>query len=175
PKPTPTRCSRPALPARRSSPAYSMRSFARSGDAHEREHAGARRAAPRRAELVFFRGLQEAWRHHLKKLWGDRQAALPADRDPDALIHVPEQALYYASLGCVILGAGDIAADATYAGTERLRWWLTHGQHELKANEGARGLIGSEEELRQFLDQYGERNRHFGALSFPARTPPANS
>ena len=124
---------------------------------------------------LFFRGLQEAWRHHLKKLWAERHVALPADRDPDALIHVPEQALYYASLGCVILGAGDIAADTTYAGTERLRWWLTHGQHELKANEGARGLIGSEEELRQFLDQYGERNRHFGALSCRARTPPRNS
>ncbi len=31
---------------------------------------------------LFFRGLQEAWRHHLGKLWAERKVPLPADRRP---------------------------------------------------------------------------------------------
>jgi predicted CoA-substrate-specific enzyme activase len=118
---------------------------------------------------LFFQGLQEAWRYHLKKLWAERHLPLPVDRDPDELIHIPGQALYYASLGCVIIGSSDSAADATYAGTDRLQWWLAHGQHELKAKEGSLGLVRSEEELRQFLNQYGGRNRYLGPAASSSR------
>jgi predicted CoA-substrate-specific enzyme activase len=114
---------------------------------------------------LFFKGLQEAWRHHLKKLWAERKVPLPADRDPDDLIRIPEQALYYASLGCVIIGHADAHASATYRGTERLKWWIASGQHELKAKEGARGLVGSEEELERFLEQYGEPKRNPGVAA----------
>src|SRR5262245_14764974 len=50
-------------------------------------------------------------------------------------------------------------------------------QAEVRAARSPRKqqAIGSEEELWRFLDQYGERNRHFGALSCRARTPPRNS
>ncbi len=109
---------------------------------------------------LFFKGLQEAWRHHLKKLWAERNVALPDDHDPDDLIQIPEQALYYASLGCVAIGDSDQTAAGTYAGTERLEWWIARGQHELKAKEGARGLVSSAEELDRFLDQYGKPDRH---------------
>ncbi len=117
---------------------------------------------------LFFAGLQEAWRHHLKKLWAERKVSLPAQRDPDELIQVPEQALYYASLGCVAIGNADITAGGTYAGIERLQWWVACGQHELKAKEGMRGLVASEEEFRRFLEQYGERNRYFGPAARPS-------
>src|ERR1700751_4408508 len=43
---------------------------------------------------LFFKGLQEAWRHHLAKLWSQRKTALPEDRDPASLIVVPAEALY---------------------------------------------------------------------------------
>ncbi len=110
---------------------------------------------------LFFKGLQEAWRHHLKKLWAERNVALPDDRDPDDLIQIPEQALYYASLGCVAIGNSDQTAAGIYTGTERLEWWVARGQHELKAKEGTRGLVSSAEELRRFLDQYGKCDHHF--------------
>ena len=47
---------------------------------------------------LFFKGLQEAWRHHLAKLWQQRKLALPEGRDPASLITVPAEALYYACL-----------------------------------------------------------------------------
>src|SRR5678816_4310220 len=53
---------------------------------------------------LFFKGLQEAWRHHLMKLWAERKIALPEGRDPASLILVPAEALYYACLGCIEVG-----------------------------------------------------------------------
>ena len=118
---------------------------------------------------LFFRGLQEAWRHHLGKLWAERKVPLPADRHPDDLIQVPEQALYYASLGCATVGNADVPARATYQGTERLQWWIARGQHELKAKEGERGLIASAEEFAHFLEQYGDPKRNLGVAADPVR------
>jgi predicted CoA-substrate-specific enzyme activase len=114
---------------------------------------------------LFFKGLQEAWRHHLKAIWADRQVALP-DKDPDSLIQVPSDAVYYASLGCVEIGKTESQA-AIYQGTARLRWWIEQGQHELKAKEGGKGLISSDADLDRFLEKYGdpERGHHHRARS----------
>src|SRR5712664_445588 len=49
---------------------------------------------------LFFTGLQQAWRHHLLKLWKERAVAIPEDKDPTSLIRVPDDALYYAAQGC---------------------------------------------------------------------------
>ena len=54
---------------------------------------------------LFFRGLQEAWRHHLAKLWEQRKVALPEGTTLADCIVVPKEALYYACLGCVEIGA----------------------------------------------------------------------
>src|SRR6266511_2747476 len=97
---------------------------------------------------LFFKGLQEAWRHHLAKLWSQRKLDLP-DKDPDSLIQVPSDAVYYASLGCVEIGKTEGQA-AIYQGTARLRWWIEQGQHELKAKEGGKGLVSSDGELGRF-------------------------
>src|SRR5437773_794693 len=56
---------------------------------------------------LFFKGLQEAWRHHLAKLWAQRKVELPDGREPASLINVPAEALYYACLGCVEIGQGE--------------------------------------------------------------------
>ena len=42
---------------------------------------------------LFFKGLQEAWRHHLAKLWTQRKIDL-GGREPASLIVVPAEALY---------------------------------------------------------------------------------
>jgi predicted CoA-substrate-specific enzyme activase len=106
---------------------------------------------------LFFKGLQQAWRHHLKSIWADRQIALP-DRDPDSLIQVPSGALYYASLGCVEIGKTE-GETTVYKGTDRLRWWIEQGQHELKAKEGGKGLISDDADLGRFLEKYGDPQR----------------
>jgi len=100
---------------------------------------------------LFFTGLQEAWRHHLGKLWKERRI----DADPATAIQVPKEALYYACLGCIEIGRGERAEVGVYAGRERLREWVEKGQWEAKAKEGAKGLVRDEAELCEFVKAYG--------------------
>lgn len=104
---------------------------------------------------LFFKGLQQAWRHHLERLWSERHVALPAGASPESLIVVPGDALYYACIGCVEIGHGEAPQVGVYAGTERLRWWIEEGQHEHKAREGAKGLVADAQELASFMHRYG--------------------
>src|SRR5574341_1144155 len=99
---------------------------------------------------LFFRGLQEAWRHHLGKLWKERKV----EGDPAHAIQVPKEALYYACLGCIEIARGE-AGVGTYAGREKLAWWIEKGQWEAKAKEGAKGLVRNPDELCEFVKQYG--------------------
>ncbi|HEU5283658.1 MAG TPA: BadF/BadG/BcrA/BcrD ATPase family protein [Burkholderiales bacterium] len=111
---------------------------------------------------LFFTGLQQAWRFHLKKLWKERRIAAPEGANPEDLIVVPADALYYACLGCIEIGQGENPAVAVYQGSEKLRWWIDEGQHEQKAKEGARGLIADEEDFRTFCALYGDDGKKNG-------------
>ncbi|HEX6318067.1 MAG TPA: BadF/BadG/BcrA/BcrD ATPase family protein [Burkholderiales bacterium] len=99
---------------------------------------------------LFFRGLQEAWRHHLGKLWAERKVA----GDPATAIQIPTEALYYACLGCIEIARVEPEAGG-YAGTEKLAWWIEKGQWETKAREGAKGLVRDEADLCEFVKTYG--------------------
>jgi predicted CoA-substrate-specific enzyme activase len=103
---------------------------------------------------LFFRGLQEAWRHHLAKLWEQRKIALPEGRDAASCITVPAEALYYACLGCVEIGAGEPEGVAVYEGRDRLRWWVEEGQQEQKAKAGGRALVACADDLQSFVAEY---------------------
>ncbi|MCC6472597.1 MAG: activase, partial [Burkholderiales bacterium] len=104
---------------------------------------------------LFFRGLQEAWRHHLGKLWTERKVPLPQGVPPESLIDVPCDALYYACLGCVEIAQGENAPAGAYAGREALSSWIDKGQWEAKAREGSRGLIEGPADLATFMRAYG--------------------
>ena len=104
---------------------------------------------------LFFTGLQQAWRHHLARLWEQRRIALPEGRDPASLVLVPDEALYYACRGCIAIGAGEDAGVGVYLGREKLQWWIEVGQHEQKARDGARGLVAGRADLDAFVTRYG--------------------
>jgi predicted CoA-substrate-specific enzyme activase len=114
---------------------------------------------------LFFRGLQEAWRHHLGKLWEQRKIARPEGRDVASCITVPAEALYYACLGCVEIGAGEPEGVAVYEGRDRLRWWVEEGQQEQKAKAGGRALVACAGDLDSFVAEYD--------LKRPAAATPA--
>ncbi|HXH83864.1 MAG TPA: BadF/BadG/BcrA/BcrD ATPase family protein, partial [Candidatus Tectomicrobia bacterium] len=122
---------------------------------------------------LFFRGLQEAWRHHLVRLWEQRKVAA-GDGDPGARVTVPADALYYACLGCVEVAGGEAPDVGLYRGTDRLRWWAETGQHEQKAKEGARGLVAGDGDLARFLDSYGDAGRPASARPSRAADAPVN-
>ncbi len=97
---------------------------------------------------LFFRGLQEAWRHHLAKVWAER--GVDPGGAPEDHITVPEEALYYAALGCVEIGLGEADGIGRYTGAERLQWWIDEGQHQVKAAEGSKALVGNLADLDSF-------------------------
>ncbi|WP_282152713.1 BadF/BadG/BcrA/BcrD ATPase family protein [Ruegeria atlantica] len=103
---------------------------------------------------MFFRGLQEAWAHHLAAFWQERKVDLPEGKDISDVILVPDDALYYASLGCVEIARRETGEAAQYAGTDRLKWWVETGQHEEKAKVGQKALARSDE-LDKFMDDFG--------------------
>ncbi len=101
---------------------------------------------------LFFKGLQQAWRRNLAALWADRR--IICDQDADALIHVPAEALYYASLGCIEIARHDGESATYYSGTSELQQWIEHGQHEEKAKQGSKGLVSGDAEREDFLRKY---------------------
>jgi len=116
----------------------------------------------------FFSGLQEAWRHHLGKLWAERKLVLPEGATPESLIVVPHDALYYACLGCVEIGTEEKASVGIYTGKAKLQWWVEKGQWEAKEREGDKGLVSSASDLEAFMREYGGDQRK------PANVVPAD-
>jgi predicted CoA-substrate-specific enzyme activase len=104
---------------------------------------------------LFFRGLQQAWKHHLGKLWTERKVQAPPGVGPEDMIQVPQEALYYACLGCIEIGAGEAPAIGVYAGSEKLQEWIEKGQWEQKAKEGGKGLVKGPDDLSVFMQEYG--------------------
>jgi predicted CoA-substrate-specific enzyme activase len=107
---------------------------------------------------LFFTGLQEAWRHHLTKVWKERKVEIAAGKDPASMILVPPDALYYAAQGCVEVGRGEPQSSAVYQGIEKLQWWIDQGQHEEKKKLGRGGLWKDPEELESFKARYAGGN-----------------
>jgi predicted CoA-substrate-specific enzyme activase len=120
---------------------------------------------------LFFRGLQEAWRHHLTKLWAQRRIDV-AGRDPAEMVRVPAEALYYACRGCIDIGQHEAPDVGVYQGTAGLRAWVDTGQHEQKAKDGARGLVSCDTDLAQFLDGYGDSQRAESVTAVGSRAEP---
>jgi predicted CoA-substrate-specific enzyme activase len=112
---------------------------------------------------LFFRGLQEAWRRHLGKLWKERKI----EADPVSAIQVPKEALYYACLGCIELAQGEPGV-GVYTGREKLSWWIEKGQWEAKAKEGAKGLVKDQDELDSFITRYSPRDKRENRTSTAA-------
>src|SRR5262250_2407238 len=103
---------------------------------------------------LFFTGLQEAWRHHLTKLWKERKVETSGDGDLSSVVRVPDNALYYAALGCVEVARRERKTSGLYTGHEKLKWWIEEGQHEEKKKMGRRGLYNDDTELVAFKARY---------------------
>jgi predicted CoA-substrate-specific enzyme activase len=105
---------------------------------------------------LFFKGLQEAWRLHLRHIWEERKIQMPGDKSPEEYIVVPKDALYYAALGCVEVAMGEQPTVGIYQGTKKLQWWIEEGQYEEKKKQGRGGLSDNDESLREFIDLYSK-------------------
>lgn len=116
---------------------------------------------------MFFVGLQQAWRKHLQNVWAERGVELPEGVTPDDLILVPDEALYYAALGCVEIGRGEAEGVGAYVGPDRIKWWIDEGQHLEKAKEGGKALVAGNGDLDRFRESYSDSKAGNGSAEAP--------
>ena len=103
---------------------------------------------------TFIRGMTEAWKEAIPRVWEERKTPLPEGVDPQDLIKVPESAQYFAAIGAVEFGKGEDEGVGTYLGTKRLRHYIDVGRLEEKAAAGGKGLSETPEELEAFRERY---------------------
>src|SRR6516225_8519145 len=99
-------------------------------------------------------GMRDCWKHNIPKVWEERNYPLPEGVDPKELIIVPDNAQYFAALGCLRYGLDEDAHLGIYKGYEKLEWYINVGRLEEKQKRGGSGLYKSEDELTDFKDRY---------------------
>ena len=103
---------------------------------------------------TFIRGMVEAWKENIPKIWKERNYPLPEGVDPKELIRVPDNAQYFAAIGAVEFGRSEPEDAGVYTGTQKLRHYIDVGRLEEKAKSGGRGLSEGPEELQAFRERY---------------------
>ena len=120
----------------------------------------------------FIPGMREAWQASIPKMWKERGVEIPADTDPEDLIKVPQNAVYFAAMGAVEFGKGEDDCVGCYRGTDELQNYLDIGRCRERARSGSRGLAASAGELEEFTQRY--RPRQFAPARFqPGQRVPA--
>src|SRR5213080_175422 len=103
---------------------------------------------------TYIRGMVEAWKDSIPPIWEERNTPLPEGVDPKDLIKVPENAQYFAALGCVRYGIDEDADIGIYKGYEKLEWYINRGRLEEKKKRGGTELYKTEDELGDFKERY---------------------
>ena len=105
---------------------------------------------------TFIRGMVEAWKTNIPKIWVERNYPLPAGVDPADLIQVPDNAAYYAALGAIEFGREEPDV-GRYRGTGELDRYIRVGRTEEKVKSGGCGLWKSRDELEAFQEAYTKK------------------
>lgn len=103
---------------------------------------------------TYIRGMVEAWKDNIPKIWEERKTPLPPCDDPRDLVKVPDNAQYFAALGAVEFGKAEEPGVGTYRGTQLLRHYIEVGRIEEKQAAGSRGLWEDQAELDAFVEKY---------------------
>jgi len=104
---------------------------------------------------TYIRGMQEAWRVNIPKVWEERGVPIPEGVDPASLIKVPENGQYFACIGAVEFGRSEDDGVGTYRGYADLEHYITVGRVEEKKRKSAGGgLSKSQDELLAFRDRF---------------------
>ncbi len=114
---------------------------------------------------TYIRGMQEAWRTNIPKIWEERKVPLPEGVDPASLIKVPENGQYFACIGAIEFGRSEEPEIGTYKGYAELERYITVGRVEEKAKKSAGGgLTKSPEELAAFKERF--KRKHWETTTF---------
>jgi predicted CoA-substrate-specific enzyme activase len=103
---------------------------------------------------TYIRGMVEAWKESIPKIWEERKTPLPPCDDPRDLIKVPDNAQYFAAIGAVEFGKEEDEGVGTYRGTKLLRHYIEVGRLEEKQASGSKGLYDTKDELDAFVAKH---------------------
>ena len=103
---------------------------------------------------TYIKGMRDCWKLNIPKVWEERNFPLPEGKDPQELIQVPENAQYFAAIGCVRFGIDEDSAVGIYQGYEKLDWYINVGRLEEKKKRGTTALYKTEDELAAFKERY---------------------
>jgi predicted CoA-substrate-specific enzyme activase len=103
---------------------------------------------------TYIRGMVEAWKDNIPKIWQERKTPLPPHDDPRDLIKVPDNAQYFAAIGAVEFGKAEEPEVGRYRGTKLLRHYIDVGRLEEKQAAGGKGLWEEKSELDAFVEKY---------------------
>ena len=98
---------------------------------------------------LFFRGLQEAWRHHLAKLWEQRKIPCPTGAIPPTASWCRRRRSTTPASAAWRSGGAKPEGVAVYTGRDKLRWWVEEGQAEQKAKDGGKALVACAADLEE--------------------------
>jgi predicted CoA-substrate-specific enzyme activase len=104
---------------------------------------------------TFIRGMVDAWKVNIPKVWEERSTPLPDGVDPEDLVVVPGDAQYFAAIGAVEFGKEEGEAVGLYRGLEPLRAHLAAGAAGgQKQKATGHGLARNGSDLDAFLAKY---------------------
>ncbi|HEY8462168.1 MAG TPA: BadF/BadG/BcrA/BcrD ATPase family protein [Blastocatellia bacterium] len=103
---------------------------------------------------TYIRGMVEAWKYNIPKIWEERNTKLPEGVDPKDLIKVPQNAQYFAAIGAVEFGKSEDENVGVYRGFADLDHYINFGRLEEKKKAGGKGLSSGPEELAAFKERY---------------------
>ncbi|MBT4793194.1 MAG: CoA activase, partial [Halobacteriovoraceae bacterium] len=98
--------------------------------------------------------LKECWRYRLRELWIARGYEQYVKEDIEKTVIVPDNALYFAALGCAFWGINRKKNYLTYKGLAELTYYIGEGRKKVLADISVKGLSSSETELEQFKEKY---------------------
>jgi len=104
---------------------------------------------------AFIPGMREAWRHNIAQMWNERGVGIPEGKALEDLIRSPRDAEYYGALGAAEFGKEEDIEVGRYCGLADLENLLAaRSEGKSKSGQGIPALVGSAEEVKEFLDAY---------------------
>lgn len=117
---------------------------------------------------TYIRGMVEAWKYNIPKIWEERNTELPQGVDPKDLIKVPQNAQYFAAIGAVEFGKTEDENVGVYRGFADLDHYINFGRLEEKKKAGGKGLSNGPDDLDAFKERY-KRKKFVPATFHPGQ------
>ncbi|MCB2204258.1 CoA activase [bacterium] len=102
---------------------------------------------------TYIRGMVECWRHNIPLIWQERGLRLDDGRSNEQRIYVPENAQYFAALGCVVYAERNEVSER-FRGLDGLIDYIEHGRSAQRKSKVGKGLVESASELEEFRRRY---------------------